>query len=472
MRFIGNRYGFDQATSAAHCRRPLRTCLARTAAFFSVVLLVACVAPSRQRSEPGAVAGELTQRGHAVVRTATAPARAELPPGISLGSGLSEDDAVAIALWNNAAFQENLAKLGLARGDLAQAGILANPPLSLLFPVGTRQLELVAALPLEALWLRQKRIALAEQEADRVAKGLVQNGLDLARDVKGGLSDLVLAADRAELAARAVQIREQMAGLAERRARLGDASELDLAAARAELERAREEAGRFDRERAIVRNRLSLLLGWPLGEVLAVPAALPTAPPPPVADLEVKALAARPDLRAAELALESAGKKAGLAETEIFSLSAVVKSTTGSGKEGIVGPGFTLPLPILNQNQPARIRAGAELERATWGFSGTRDRILAEVREARLKLEQASVALAAYESQVLPPFEELERLTRRAYELGELPPLAVQESSRQLLLLRVRRSELRAELRRAWAELERAVGTSRRIFLSPNPNSP
>ncbi len=89
-----------------------------------------------------------------------------------------------------------------------------------------------------------------------------------------------------------------------------------------------------------------------------------------------------------------------------------------------------------------------------------------------MKLEQAAAALADYETQVLPPFEELDRLTRRAYELGELSPLAVQENSRQLLLLQVRRAELRADLRRAWAELERGVGTSRQNFSRPNPKSP
>ncbi|MSU48704.1 MAG: TolC family protein [Opitutus sp.] len=443
-----------------------------TVAFVSLSALAisGCATPRSEHVERATLGAGLQQRGLGAVRSDGADTKAQLPPGVSIAAGLDESAAVAIALWNNAAFQENLAKLGFARGDLAQAGMLANPTLSVLFPVGARQLELIATLPLEALWLRKTRLAIAEQDAERVARGLVQNGLDLARDVKVGLSDFALADDRAEIAAQAVRVREQMAGLAERRSKLGDASELDLAAARAELERAREEAGRFEQDRVMARHRLSLLLGWPLGDVALSLTALPPSPPP-AADLEAKALAARPDLRAAELALESAGKKAGLAESEIFSLSASVKSTTGSGKESVVGPGFALPVPILNQNQPARIRTGAELERAAWSFAGTRDRILTEVREARLKLEQASASLAAYESQVLSSFEKLDRLTRRAYELGELSPLAVQESARQLLLLQLRRAELRAEVRRAWADLERGVGLSRPAISSSNQKS-
>ena len=41
-----------------------------------------------------------------------------LPPGVSIDGSLSEQDAVAIALWNNAGLQATLAELGLARADL------------------------------------------------------------------------------------------------------------------------------------------------------------------------------------------------------------------------------------------------------------------------------------------------------------------------------------------------------------------
>lgn len=56
-----------------------------------------------------------------------------LPPGASLDDGLTEDEAVSIALWNNAAFQELLVDLGLVRGDLIQAGLLPNPELVYFF---------------------------------------------------------------------------------------------------------------------------------------------------------------------------------------------------------------------------------------------------------------------------------------------------------------------------------------------------
>lgn len=438
-----------------------------------LALLAGC-ATTNEGASSRDVSVDLEGRGVAGIRPGGARAVAELPPGLSLDGGLDDGKAVAIALWNNPAFQENIARLGLARADLAAAGLLANPTLSMLFPVGPKQLEFTATLPLETLWLRPKRVAIATLEAERVAKGLVQSGLDLARDVRVGLSDFRLALDRAANAGQLVATRERILDIAQNRLRLGDASELDALAARAELERTREEFERFTREQEIVRERLSLLLGWslPAETTIAVRETLAVRELPALAALEARALAARPDLRASELALESAGRKAGLADAEVFSLSGILDAN-GSGKEGFeMGPGMALPLPILNRNQANRLRARAELERAGWNYLGTRQRIVAEVRDARLKLEQAATALALYEARVLPPFEELDRANRRAYELGEVSPLAVHDNQRQLLQLQTRRAELRADARRAWAELERSVGASLFPPVSSQPKSP
>src|SRR5262245_17159451 len=57
-----------------------------------------------------------------------------LPPRVSGQGGLTEDEAVTVALWNNAAFQELLVDLGLTRADLIQAGLLPNPELWHLYP--------------------------------------------------------------------------------------------------------------------------------------------------------------------------------------------------------------------------------------------------------------------------------------------------------------------------------------------------
>jgi cobalt-zinc-cadmium efflux system outer membrane protein len=441
---------------------PIKSVIIAALTVVCAAALAGCVASS-EHTKHAHFSGEIQRRtGHGI--RSEASRTNQFPSGIELADGLQENETVALALWNNAAFQENLSKLGRARGDLAQAGLLSNPTFSILFPLGPKQLEFAATLPLEALWLRPRRMAIAKIDAERVAEGLVQNGLDLVRDVRGSLSDLELARDRLRLSRDAVVLRERIAKITEARQRAGEGNELDTLAAQAEVARARDDAERFARDVTVAQERLLFLLGWnsPAMQAEFAPNVAPPALTASVEELERRALAGRPDLRACELAVEAAGKRAGLARAEIFALSGIIDAN-GSGKEGFeIGPGAQLPIPIFNQNQAGRARAAAELDRAAWSCVGAQQRIRLEVREAHTKSQQAAEALQNWNSNLIPSLEELVRRSEKAYELGEMSPLAVQENARQLLAARVRQAELTADLRRAWAELERSVGTSLR----------
>src|SRR6185503_13808599 len=54
------------------------------------------------------------------------PGDGSLPAGVVLEDGVREDEAIALALWNNAAYQETLTELGLRRADLVQAGMIPS----------------------------------------------------------------------------------------------------------------------------------------------------------------------------------------------------------------------------------------------------------------------------------------------------------------------------------------------------------
>ena len=101
-----------------------------------------------------------------------------MPPNVAIDDGLTSEEAVAIALWNSPSFQATLADLGIARADVVEAGLLRNPVLSLLFPVGQKQLEWTLQFPIDAIWQRPKRVAAAQLNAQAVGERLVWDGLD------------------------------------------------------------------------------------------------------------------------------------------------------------------------------------------------------------------------------------------------------------------------------------------------------
>ncbi len=401
-----------------------------------------------------------------------------IPPGVSLDDGLSEDEAVAIALWNNAAFQADLTALGFARADLIEAGQLRNPFLTLLLPWGPKQMEATANLPIEVFWQRPRRVAAAKVEVERVAESLTQTGLNLVRDVKVAYADQLLANERARIAAETVSQRNEIAQIVDARFRAGDISDLETSAARLDARRAEEQAARFNAEAALAADRLRFILGIPAGDKafnITASAQVLTAQASPyqsvaasntsqqtstadVNELIKQALAARPDLRAAELAIEAAAKRAKWERSKILSLSAILDANAKGTKGFEAGPGFQVELPIFNRNKGGITRAEAEIERAARQYVAARHRIALEVEEAVTQLLQARASLDSYRTQILPRIEEGIRISQKAYAAGEVPYLFVLETSRQITDARLREAEASAALQRATAQLERAVG--------------
>jgi len=430
--------------------------------------LVACGGSSAY--DKAWVAREVGTRAGSNARVVEAPDREHpfvpsLPKGVTATTALTEDDAVAVALWNSAQLQAELAQLGFSRADLADAAALPNPNLSFLFPMGTRQLELSAQYPIAALLQRPWRIASAKLDVERTARGLVQSGLDLVRDVRVAWAELEACGRRKELRTRSEGLLKKSADLATSRHDNGEVSALEADLVRAEALAAADLATRAVREERTAAARLRMLLGLaesPLGENLGARTAESAFDEPPAEDaLQRRALASRPDLRAAELAVEAAGERGGLEKAKIAQLFARLDAKpvgSGGGPPLLFLPGFTADLPIFSQNPGGRARAQAELERTAWLYLTTRQQIVTEVRLTREELLMAEASSTPWSRSIVPLQEKNVTAALRSYESGADSYLVVLEATRKLVDANLRALELGLEVRRAWARLDRAVG--------------
>ncbi|ATG89728.1 TolC family protein [Methylomonas koyamae] len=381
------------------------------------------------------------------------------PANVVMDDDLSEDELVSLALWNNAAFRGTLADLGLSRADLVQAGMLPNPTFSMLVPWGAKPLELTVRYPLEIFWLRPQRVELAQLDVEQTAQRLVQTGLDLIRDVRIAYAELSLAKRRAELAESAVTLSQAIAELTQARLKAGDASELEVTNAQIDALQALEQKGRLLRDCEIAGERLRHLVGlsleqWP-GKVSAERA---------VQDdrfdtekLVEQALLARPDLRAAQINVEAAGERIGLARAEVFNFTASLNAKQINGPL-LAGPGLDLTLPIVNQNQGGVAQAQARFDKAARQYVATRQRIALDVREAHARLQQAGQSLQQWQQTILPPLQAAIQDAENAYAAGNVTYLFVLETQRRWLDAQLKTAQAAADLRRARAELERSVG--------------
>lgn len=393
-----------------------------------------------------------------------------LPPGISTDDGLTIDEAVGTALWNNPDFQTALASLGLARADLIDAGLLKNPVFSLLFPWGPKQLEMVVSWPIDAIWQRPRRLENARLNAEASAEQLVASGVKLVGDVRLAFLDVLVAERRLAFTTEQSGVASQAATMADGRLRAGDISEFEARLARADALRlqATQLARVAERDLAIVRLRAALGMDQaapplPLREppMASVASMAPTATTDgcaATAELLRAAMAARPEVRAAELQIEAAGARAGLERARILAFTATLDAN-GRGSEGFeMGPGVQIELPVFSQNQGGRARAAAELEQASRRYLAVQASVSAEVSAALVGLTHARNTARLLGDEVATSLAAARRQAEGLYAAGEISLLTLLETRLRLIDIDATRVDADFGVNRAIVRLEQAVG--------------
>eukprot|EP00913_Durusdinium_trenchii_P008849 g8315.t1 len=421
--------------------------------------LAGCRAPTSY-DERGIVAAELAERTGSQSGPQLAPDETAIPPSVAVDDGLSEDEAVTLALWNNAAYRELLTQLDIADARLYDAGLLTDPQFTTFLPLGPKQFEMTVFFAVDAVWLRPIRMRAARLDLGNLSESMVQNGLNLIRDVRVAHADLVFAQKRAALANEAAEILEEIASLSEKRLKAGDISELEATTTRIDALSAEADAARFAQDVILARNRLRTLTGLSFHDVTITAGDSAFLPPKmeTAEELVQQALAFRPDLRAAEIGVQSAAERANLAEAQFMNLD-VVYDANSRGTDGFEsGTGLRLTVPILNRNRGGIAIADAQTRQAMSRYISVRHQISLDVRTAYVQAQQANDNLRAIREKILPKVKTAVELARRNYRIGGASYFLVLQTTRQFLDIRARELEFEAARRRAIAELERSIG--------------
>ncbi|MGB6865942.1 MAG: TolC family protein, partial [Candidatus Aminicenantaceae bacterium] len=227
-----------------------------------------------------------------------------------------------------------------------------------------------------------------------------------------------------------------------------------------EAARALEALVHITRDGELAKERLSTLLGLGMEdiELNITPAVSSTEFNHQSSDLLATAFAARPDLRAAEIAIEVAGYRLGWERSKIFNLTAVLDANA-EGKEGFeMGPGLLMGLPILNQNNGMISRAQAELTKAARQYLAVKHHIIQEVHEAHTQFQSAQRALKIVRVDIFPSATMAADNAAVAYSVGEMSYLELLYFRKQLLDSHLRKVEAEADVRRVEIILKHSIG--------------
>jgi len=261
-----------------------------------------------------------------------------------------------------------------------------------------------------------------------------------------------------------VRLREESIKVTQRRFDLGDIGEFDLSRARTELSTARAEAIGVQRQRATTEHALAVLLGKPAADYVAGPSPLLDASLMPAipAGLPSSLLERRPDIVAAQRAMEASNARIGVARAAMF--PALTINADGGGVGGVFSEvfkwssrswvlGALASMPIIDggRNRNNIVRSEAVLEESVGTY---RQSVLVAFAEVEDNLAgQAGEIDAAVVSA-----RRSADLAQKLYDAGRSSYLELLDAQRNLAVVERTAVQLRGERALTTVALIRALG--------------
>ena len=268
----------------------------------------------------------------------------------------------------------------------------------------------------------------------------------------------------------ALRLREESVRVNQRRFDLGDIGEFDLTRAKTELSATRAEAIGLQRQRTNAEHALAVLLGRPAARFTASTSPLPdsVALPAIPAGLPSSLLERRPDIAAAQRAMEAANARIGVARAAMFpalSLNAAGGGVGGamadvfnwSSRSWVLGALLSLPIIDGGRNKANVNRSEAALEESVAAY---RERVLVAFAEVEDNLAGVRI-LAEQGAQLDDAVRSARRsaeLARKLYDAGRSSYLDLLDAQRNLATSERSAAQLRGNQALTTVALIRALG--------------
>jgi outer membrane protein TolC len=395
-----------------------------------------------------------------------------------LGSTLSADGAVGVALLNNKGLQASYNELGIAEAAMVEASLPPNPTFSLSRIQTPVELDIERRIIMDILALATlpARAELAaerfHQAQLRAALETLRVGFETRRAYYRAVAAEVLAASLAQAASAA----ESAAKLAKELGETGAMNKLDQAREEAfyELAGARQRA-------ASERERLIRALGLQDGGALRLPHALPLLPNASrtLVAVETDAIRRRVDLKIARIEVDTLAKTYGLTNATRFinllEVAGISRTQRETGGAAGTGGGFEVDfqIPIFDFGE-VRVRRAGEI------YMGVVNRLSELAVNARSQARESYRAYRSsydiamrYRRDVLPLRKIIADQAMLRYGAMQIDVFALLTEARQRIAANIAAIEAQRDFWLASSELDAALaggGAAAGENAARNPN--
>jgi outer membrane protein, heavy metal efflux system len=381
---------------------------------------------------------------------------------------LSEYAAVILALRNNPTFQAQLTELEIAQADLQLASQFSNPSVFYAFGVANKPYRYAIEFPLEALLLRPLRLKQMQAQSKQTQLQLMQTGFSLVRDARVAYAQAVISQEKVKRLEEALSVNNTITRLAKTRESLGDTSAQDSLIAENEmllverdLQSARIEARIANTQLMHMLNHANETRKLSLSDAL-----LPSCSAEDISQLKTAAISSRSDVLAAEAAIMAVKEKRRLNGLNWLAPAAIADATSGQSNGHVLAPALRFNLPIFNQNQGQVERIDAELLKTMHEAEASKLKASLDIQVSQFKYQRDCQEWQQLQTALLPNSVQVIHDAETAYQNGEIAYLSVLESTRKYLNLKLRETQLKADMILSWSDLMRSTSTSQSLTIN------
>ncbi len=312
---------------------------------------------------------------------------------------LTEESATTISLLNNPKLQAIYETLGIAKADLAQAGLLKNPIFSFSnrFPINESVTDLIDFSLIQnflEIFLIPKKKKMAKAELDATISKVTAQILDVIAETKIAFYSLRAAKEIWELKKQILLASELSYEAAKKLHVAGNMIALDVSMQRAFYERAKIELSSWEIRVLEARENLNKLMGLWGDEIgWSFCSKIPNAPEVEAdfSNIENQVILNSVDLKAAHYELQSIAAKFGI-DTSKLIFPGFDLGVSAEREEGIwyLGPAFSLSIPLFDFGIANSAKAKSTIMQKWNDYTSLAIEIRSRARSARFMLLNAS----------------------------------------------------------------------------------
>lgn len=445
------------------------------------------------RSVQQAHAAEPTPRpavvpaGHRVASSAgqTPPiAVPALPPNPLEGHPtLSTDDVVRVVLERNPTLDQMRATAAAVVARYPQVTSLDDPNFAFTTApgsIGSPNVDYAARVEVSQKFLypgkRGLKGAVVRAEAFAAGADVDEARLELMEAAASALADYYLATKAQDVVVENRDLLKELRQAAESRYKVGQGPQQDMLQADVEIARLEERSVSLRRAKMVAVARLNTLMHLPPDSPLPPPADVKAGTPlPDVTGLRERAVANRPELRAASarVAAEEAALALAIKEyyPDIEVMGAYDGFWQGAGGRPLqwqLGARMNLPVRYTRRGGAAD-EARAKVAQRRAELARNIDRVNFEVQEAFEQLRESEEVVRLYEERILKAADANVKEAQAGYAATKIPFLNLVEAQRNRVMLKDRYFEAMAETVRRRAAIAKAIGGSDQLTPSGQP---